>query len=394
MRYNPFAVEMHKDPYGTYDYLLEHEPVQHNEELGFWAISRFDDVWNASKDADTYSSSCGPMLEMEVPMPIILNMDAPDHNRLRSLVSSAFTPNAIYALEPLIRDNVCGYLDALQKAESFDLINDFSARFPMDSISAMLGIPECDRAQLQEWSRLGMQRTPGDPKVPEAGEVALGNSIRYFIKAVQQRREQPTDDMMSKLVHARMLYTKTKTDAEEDSRPLNDAELLGFIMTLVTAGYETVMRFFGLMTYQLHKHPDIRSELAKNPTLIPNAVEEFLRYDNPGQYIARVTTRDVTVQGVTIPEGAKVILLNGAAMRDPREYKNPCSIDIHRRIERKLVFGHGAHLCLGAALARIECKVALEELLKRFPDYSIDESRMVHSYCANVRGFDRLPIKK
>lgn len=388
MKYNPFTFEMHKDPYAMYDYLLEHEPVQHNAALGVWAISRFEDVWSASKDAETFSSSCGPILELEMPMPIMLAMDAPDHNRLRSLVSMAFTPNAINTLEPQIRKDVCGYLDALQKVKHFDLVNDFSAKFPMDSISTMLGIPEKDRAELQEWSRIGMQRTPGDPQVPRAGQIAMGKSVDYFIKAISDRRAQPQNDIMTTLVHAKM-----KTDTT-DTRPLNDSELLGFILMFVAAGYETVMRFFGLMTYHLFKHPDIRQQLAKNPALIPNAIEEFLRYDNPGQYLARIVTKDIKIQGIDIPKGAKVILLHGAAMRDKREYNEPNTIDIHRKIERKLGFGNGAHLCLGAALARLECRIALEELLKRFPDYHINEAKVIHSHCANVRGFDCLPIEQ
>jgi cytochrome P450 len=388
MLYNPFLFEMHKDPYATYEYLLEHEPVQHNQTLGFWSVSRFEDVWSASKDAQTFSSSCGPILEMEMPMPIMLAMDAPDHNRLRSLVSNVFTPNAINTMEAAIRHNVCGYLDSLHKLKKFDLINDFSAKFPMDTISTMLGIPESDRAQLQEWTRIGMQRTPGNPEVPLAGQIAMGKSVDYFVQAMNDRRRTSQNDMISTLVHARM-----KTDSD-DTRPLNDAELLGFLMMLIAAGYETVMRFFGLTIYNLYKNPTARQELIQNPTLIPKAIEEFLRYDNPGQYLARLTTRDVVIQDVTIPKGEKVILLHGAAMRDHREYENPNSINFHRKITRQIGFGNGAHLCLGAALARLETRIALEELLKRFPDYSINEAEVVHSHCANVRGFDCLPIER
>jgi len=251
----------------------------------------------------------------------------------------------------------------------------------------MLGIPHSDRADLQEWSRLGMQRTPGDPHVPQAGQIAMGKSVDYFLKAINERRSHPQNDMITTLVHA-----KIKTDTG-DARPLNDAELLGFLLMFIPAGYETVMRFFGLMTYHLFKHPDIRQQLVDNPQLIPNAIEEFLRFDNPGQYLARILTRDVEVQGTHIPKGAKVILLHTAAMRDRREYDNPNTINIHRKMERKLGFGNGAHLCLGAALARLECRVALEELLNRFPDYTINEKKIVHSHCANVRGFDCLPIQ-
>lgn len=385
--YSPFAFEMHKDPYAMYEYLLEEDPVQHHEASGFWSIARFEDVWQASRDWQTFSSACSPVLNIEVPMPILLTMDPPDHNRLRSLVSMVFTPGAINSLESDIRNNVRNCLDKLSEAGEFDLVGDFSEKFPMATMSMMLGIPEQDRNELQHWSRVGMQRKPGDTQIPEAAQIAMGKSVNYFAHAIRERRAQPQQDLMSRLVHA-----QAKT-GHGQRRSLSDAELLGFLLMFVTAGYETVMRFTGLMAYQLFRHPDTRRELVEQPGLIPQAIEECLRFDNPGQYLARVPTRDVVVQGVTIPRGAQVILLHGAAMRDRREFDAPDTLDIHRRIPRQLGFGNGAHLCLGAALARLECRIAFEELLKRFPHYSVDETRMVYSHCANVRGFDYLPIR-
>lgn len=388
MKYNPFSFEMHKDPYAVYDYLLEHEPVQHNAEQGFWAISRFEDVWAASRDWETYSSSCGPILGLEMPMPILLSMDPPAHQRMRSLVSTAFTPGSIQALESDIRNNVGRYLDALGDQPVFEFNNSFAAKFPMDTISAMLGIPEADRENLQRWSHDAMHRDPGVPDFTPAGIASMEKSVNYFAKAISDRRKQPMNDIMSKLVHV-----KAKTETGE-TRGLGDDELLGFLLMLVSAGYETVMRTMGIIVYHLYKRPDIRQQLMDNPALIPNAIEELMRFDNVGQYLARVLTREVEVQGVKIPKGSKVILLHGAAMRDKREFKQPDTIDIHRQIERKLAFGNGPHLCLGASLARLELKIGLEAFLQRFPGYSIDESRLVYSHSGNVRGFDALTIHR
>jgi len=387
MIYNPFSVEAHKDPYPMYKEMIENDPVQYNEELGFWAITRFEDVWNASRDYETFSSNTSPVLNMPLPMPILLSIDPPDHNRFRKLVSGAFTPGAINKLKERIEENVDGYIEQLKKKQSFDVISEFSSLFPMDAISNMLGIPVEDRLDLLQWSHDQMNRKPYEMEMSEKGKKGAEKAVNYFLAMMADRRENPQDDMISHLVHA-----KTKTEGDDEERGLDELELLGFVLMLVSAGYETVMRFFGSSIYSLYKNPKVREELINDPSLIPQAVEELLRYENPGQYMARITTKDVELSGVKIPKGEKLLLIQGAACRDPREYEKPDEINIHRKIERQIGFGNGPHLCIGAALARMECVIAFEKFLKAFPDYRVDEENIKHSYCGAVRGFECLPI--
>ncbi len=386
MDYNPFTLEMHVNPYPVYKYLLENDPCYYNEELGFYCLSRFDDVWNASHDWKTFSSSCGPLLELDMPVPIMLAMDPPEHQQNRGLISKAFTPRAVEKLIPEIHRIITEHLDALIGCESFDVIEDFAAKFPMDVISAMLGIPEADRPQIRQWSNEAVHRIPGKAEMPPEAEAATMKSFEYFVNCIAERRAKPMDDMMSLLIHS------THPDENDNERSLSDEELIGFFMLLSHAGNETVTRMFGLSINLLAQRPDIREALIEDASLIPGAYEEFLRYDHSGQYMQRVVTKDVHYHGKTIPQGSRVLLLFGAGNRDPREFDKPDEINIHRHIHRKLGFGYGPHLCLGAALARIESAIALEEMHKRFPRYVIHEAGIVPANSSNVRGFNRLPI--
>jgi len=399
MEYNPFSLQIHVDPYPTYKYLRDHAPLYHNtlklnngQSIKFWALTRFQDVWDATLDWQRFSSSAGPALEIPIMVPMMIAMDPPEHNRNRGIISKAFTPRAIEKLEPQIREIICGYLDELQTHEQFDVVKDFSAKFPMDVISSMLGIPKEDRDWVRENSNQQLTRTPGDPMPPMAAIEAGAKNWNYFGKQIEQLRKQPPsqntqENMMSQLVHA-----KAK-DADGVERGLSNDELLGFLGLLTAAGNETLTKFFGNGIYHLARYPEARKELANNSQVIPNAVEEILRFDPPSQYQGRIAMCDIEMHGQVIPKGDRVILVTGAACRDEREYPNADVLDIHRKINRQLALGFGYHLCLGASLARLEGKIALEEFFKRFPNYEIDENNLGYVHSSNVRGFTSVPIR-
>ena len=393
MEYNPFSLQIHLDPYPTYQYLRDQEPLYHNtlklnngESIKFWALTRFQDVWDATLDWQRFSSSAGPALEIPIMVPMMIAMDPPEHNRNRGLVSKAFTPRAIEKLEPQIRDIVCGYLDELQERDHFDVVKDFSAKFPMDVISAMLGIPKEDRDWVRENSNQQFERTPGDPMPPMAAIEAGVRNWGYFGQCIEEKRKNPVDDMMSQLVHA-----KAK-DADGVERGLSYEELLGFFGMLTAAGNETLTKFFGNGIYHLAHYPKARQEMAGNTSCISNAMEEILRFDPPSQYQGRIATCDIELYDQLIPKGDRVILVTGAACRDEREYPNPDVLDIHRKIDRQMALGFGNHLCLGASLARLEGKIALEEFFKRFPNYEVDEKNLGYVHSSNVRGFTSVPV--
>lgn len=397
MDYNPFSLQIHIDPYPTYKYLRDQEPLYYNELKGhklangntirFWALSRFQDVWDATLDWERFSSSAGPALEMEISVPMMIAMDPPEHNRNRGIISKAFTPRAVEKLEPQIRKIIVDYLDELQQRDSFDVVKDFSLKFPMDVISTMMGIPKEDRDWIRENSNKQLARTPGDPMPPMEAIEAGAKNWEYFTRCIAERRKQPRDDMMSLLVHAK------GKDADGTERGLSDNEILGFFGLLTAAGNETVTKFFGNGIYHLARYAQARQELATNTAVIPNAVEEILRFDPPSQYQGRIAMCDINMYGKTIPKGDRVILITGAACRDEREYPNPDVLDIHRKIDRQLALGFGYHLCLGASLARLEGRIALEEFFKRFPDYDVDENNLGYVHSSNVRGFTSVPIR-
>jgi len=394
MEYNPFSLEIHIDPYPTYKYLRDHAPLYHNtlqlnngQEIKFWALTRFQDVWDATLDWQRFSSSAGPALEIPIMVPMMIAMDPPEHNRNRGIISKAFTPKAIEKLEPQIREIVCGYLDELQTRDQFDVVKDFSAKFPMDVISSLLGIPKEDRDWVRENSNQQLSRTPGDPMPPMTAIEAGARNWNYFSKQIEVLRKHPQDNMMSQLVHA-----KAK-EADGVERGLSNDELLGFLGLLTAAGNETLTKFFGNGIYHLERYPKARKEISENKAIIPNAVEEILRFDPPSQYQGRIAMCDIEMHGQVIPKGDRVILVTGAACRDEREYPNPDVLDIHRKINRQLALGFGYHLCLGASLARLEGKIALEEFFKRFPNYEVDENNLGYVHSSNVRGFTSVPIR-
>jgi cytochrome P450 len=391
MLYDPYARSMQEDPFPAYRHFRDEEPCVHNPEMDFYALFRFEDVWQATLDWKTYSSSLGPSLENrgEVPGELfsIIGLDPPRHTRLRNLVSRGFTPRRIGALEKEIRQIAVRYLDALRDEPDFDLQQRFAVKFPMDVISALVGIPEADRDAYREWVDKGLERDPETGLPPEENLQLLGKAGSYVLELLAERRARPQDDLITLIANAKL--------AEEDGgeRPLSDQEVSSFVTLLAAAGAETTAKLIGNAVVYLGRDPEQRRALWSDPTRIPGAVEEILRFDAPSQFQGRVAMRDVTMHGVAIPKGARVALVTGAACRDEREFPDADRLDIQRRPSREVYFGYGQHFCLGKSLARLEARVALEEIAAHFPGYEVDEPGLTRTYQAHVRGFKNVPIR-
>lgn len=390
--YDPYSWKLDEDPYPTYKWLRDHDPVHRNDELDFWALTRFDDVHAAFLDPGTFSSRYGTSLEfMTAPRDdagMMLWMDPPRHNRYRALVSKIFTPRQISALEPEILAIAQEHLDELRDRDTFDVVADFTARLPMDVISALLGIPRSERRWVQEKSNMILHREPGNPMPTPEANAAGAEVHAWFGEQITEVRANPRDDLLTVL-------TQVETVDEETGEParLSDNDVRVFMMLLATAGNETVTKLLATIFFELWRHPSQRAELVADPSLAPKAVEETLRWDPPSQYQGRVVTRDVELHGVTIPQDGRVLLINGACGRDERKYPDPDVFDVHRTFDLHLGFGHGRHVCLGASLARLESRIGLTELLARFPDYEIPEDGWTRMHSSNVRGLSRLVLQ-
>jgi cytochrome P450 len=386
VEYNPFSRETAHNPFPVYKQLRDEAPVYRNDDIGFWALSRHEDVIAAHLDTDTFSSTHGVTIEgQDEGMPFLIVKDPPDHTLHRNIVAKLFTPRRIAQLEPFIRTTAAALLDEVRDQDRFDAVQDFSFRLPLDVISELIGIPAEARVQVHDLSdrfaARGEDMSQSEDSLKAAGELwALLGEI------VADRRRNPGDDVITLLMN---------TEVEDENgvpRSLDDAELTARFLEMAFAGHETVAKLIPNGIIALSWYPDQRRELAANPVLLHNAVEEMLRWDPPSHYQGRWTLQDVELHGTVIPEGQRVILVTGAAVHDERKYPDPETFDIHRDIDRHVAFGFGKHHCLGAALARLETRVAFEELLKRFPDFTFDEAGVERHFSHNVRGLSRLPI--
>lgn len=396
--YDPYSFEIDRNPYPYFKRLRDEAPLYYNEKYNFYALSRYEDVNEASKDWVTYSSSRGTILELIDMDPaylpkMIIFMDPPQHDRMRKLVSRGFAPGRIAQLEARIRTLVCELLEGYKPGDTFDLIQDLAAPMASIVIGELAGVPEEDRAIVRQWNEAALQLKEGDNaarvfKNRREGvrDVAAMNVQDYLKGLIALRRQEPKDDLISTVIHAKL------EEGEGDIRPLDDQEILDFVGLLAGAGVETVSRFMGWAGYHLPEYPDQLAQLAKDPALIPGAIEEILRFDAPSPVQGRVLMKPVTLYGKTLLPGSKILLLTASACRDEREYQNPDVLDIHRH-PKHVAFGQGVHFCLGAALARLEARVALEEVLKRFPTWTVDKNNMEQVHTSTVRGFRRLPIR-
>ncbi|MED5810867.1 cytochrome P450 [Mycolicibacterium sp. 050232] len=391
LRWDPFDRALHAEPYGVWKRLRDELPVYHNPEYDFYALSRFDDVMAASLDTESFSSEHGITLDAITDDPwgaprAMIMMDPPEHTAMRKMVNRTFFRGAILKLEDHIRQLCRSYLDPRIGSGGFDYVRDFSAKLPVMVISSLLGFPVEDHDNLREWSDAQVHRDEGNPERNALGDQASRNLFDYYRRQIELRRRHGTEDIVSDLMSSDL------NQPGSDPRRLDDGELLVFIAMINVAGNETVARLLGWAALTLARNPEQRAKLVADPGLIGGAVEELLRYDAPSPVQGRFALSDTTFHGTVIPAGSKVALLTGSAGRDERQYRDPDVFDVTRTSSRHISFGHGAHFCLGAALARLEARVALEETLARFPEWDVDESAVSYVHTNSVRGPAAVPI--
>lgn len=387
--FNPYDYDFHEDPYPTYAWLRAHAPLYRNEELDFWALSRYSDVTAGFRDNGRLSSANGVSLDPAAYGPhahrtmSFLAMDEPRHMRMRALVSRAFTPRRVAGLEARVAELTRQHLDAALAKEEFDFIGEFAGKLPMDVISELLGVPVADRDRLRALADTVMHRADGVLDVPPSAIDASLELARYYAEMLARRRVRRSDDLASALL-----------DAEIDGERLTDVDIIGFLFLMVVAGNETTTKLLGNSLYWAWRNPGELAHVMADPTLVPAWIEETLRYDTSSQIIVRTATTDLDYHGRTVPAGARVLLLIGSANRDEDVFGDGDSFRIGREPGAQLAsFGAGVHFCLGASLARLEARVALTEIVKRVADYEIDDAAADRVHSTNVRGFATLPVR-
>ena len=386
--YDPFDFAIDDDPYPSWKRLRDEAPLYFNDKYNFYALSRYADVARELPNWETYRSGKGTVLDIilngiQVPPGVILFEDPPLHDLHRRLLSRVFTPRRMEAIEPLVRQYCTSVLDPLVGSKGFDFIADIGIWVPMRTIGYLLGIPEADQAAIR-------QNTDGllalkDGTLSEVPADAFEQSYQMLVDYIDWRADHPSDDLMTQLLNAEI------EEADGSRRQLTRTEVLTYTSTIAGAGNETTTRLIGFIGQLLSDHPYQRRQLVADPSLIPGAIEEVLRYEAPSPVQARYVARDAECYGQTVPEGSVMLLLNGSGNRDDRRFADPDRFDIHRH-PAHLSFGQGLHFCLGSALARMEARVVLEEIVKRWPDWEVDYADAVMAHTASVRGWGRLPV--
>jgi cytochrome P450 len=387
LSYDPYDVAINADPYPTFKRLRDEAPLYHNEQYDFYAASRYDDVERGLKDRDTFISGRGGILELikagiEIPPGTVIFEDPPTHTIHRSVLSRMFTPRKVSALEPQIRQFCADALDPLVGTDRFDLIGEFGAQMPMRVIGMLLGIPEADQEAVRDRSDANLRTEAGKP-MDHSGGLSHGDMFSDYI---DWRVDHPADDLMTEMLNAEF------EDETGTKRRLSREELLMYIAVVAGAGNETTTRLIGWTGKTLADHPDQRRQIVEDRSLVGDAIEEILRYEPPAPHVGRYVARDAEIQGQTVPEGSAILFLVGAANRDERRFADGDRFDIHRKAVSHVTFGYGAHFCLGAALARMEGRIALDELLQRFPEWDVDLAGAELSSTSTVRGWETLPI--
>lgn len=387
--YDPYDFQIDDDPYPTWKRMRDEAPLYYNEKYDFFALSRFDDVEKALVDWSTYRSGKGSVLELiradfDVPSGLILFEDPPIHDVHRSLMARVFTPKKMNAIEPQVREFCRRALEPFEGGDGFDFVGDLGGPLAARTIGMLLGIPESDQMAIKERTDEGLKLKEGE--APDTART-INDSESIFEQYIDWRVDHPSDDLMTELLNAEF------DDETGTTRRLTRAEVLTYVGLLAGAGNETTTRLVGWTGQLLGDHPDQRREIARDRTLLPKAIEEILRYEAPSPVQSRFVARDVEHHRVTIEEGSVMVLLNGSGNRDKRQFGPTAEdFDIHRTIGHHLSFGYGLHFCLGAALARLEGRVALDEVLNRWPDWDVDRDRAVMAHTSTARGWDKLPV--
>jgi cytochrome P450 len=385
--YDPYDFTIDDDPYPTWKRLRDEAPLYFNEKYNFYALSRYEDVARELHNWDTYRSGRGTTMDIilsgiQLPPGIILFEDPPIHDLHRRLLSRVFTPRRMEAIEPLTRQYCVRALEPLSGSDRFDFISDIGSQIPMRTIGYLLGIPEQNQETIRDTSNSALTLEEGEFSGARAD--LFEDSQALFAEYIDWRADHPSDDVMTQLLNAEL---------EEDgaSRRLTRTEVLMYTSMVAGAGNETTTRLIGFAGQLLAENPDQRRELVNDFSLIPRAIEEVLRYEAPSPVQARYVARDVECRGQTIPQDSIMLLLNGSANRDERHFPDADRFDIHRN-GAHLSFGQGLHFCLGSALARMQARVVLEEVLKRWPDWEVDYDAAEKAHTASVRGWAKLPV--
>jgi cytochrome P450 len=387
--YDPYDVNITANPYPIYARLREEAPIYYNEQYDFWALSRHSDVETALADWQTFSNSRGDILELvqsdfDMPPGVMMFEDPPMHTMLRGLMSRVFTPRRMAAIEDQIRRFCVRCLDPLVGSDGFDIIAELASMMPMRVIGMLLGIPEDDQISVRDANDANLRTKAGTPmKVVDADRIADG---RIYADYIEWRAKNPSDDLMTALLNVEF------EDEHGVIRKLTREEVLHYTQVVAGAGNETTGRLIGWLAKVFAEHPDQRRDVAEDRLLLTRAVDETLRFEPTGPHVARWMARDFECYDTTVPAGSAMLLLFGAANRDPRRYHDPDTFNIHRDNISHLTFGKGLHYCLGANLARLEGRVALDELLNRWPEWDIDYQTAQLAPTSTVRGWERLRI--
>ena len=386
--YDPYDVDINADPYPTYTRLREEAPIYHNERYDFWALTRHEDVQKALVNWQVFSSSRGDLLDIlrakiELPKGVVMWEDPPLHTTHRGILSRVFTPKRMAQLEDQVRAYCIRCLDPLVGSAGFDIITELASMLPMRVIGMLLGIPEQDQIAVRNRTDRDLRTRPGQPMVIVEEEVVTGEQFADYI---DWRAEHPSDDLMTILLNAEF------EDETGETRSLTRQEVLTYTSVLAGAGNETTGRLIGWLAKVLAEHPDQRRLVVEDRSLLPNVIEETLRFEPTGHANARYVTEDIEYYGTTMPAGSAVLLIMASANRDPRRFDEPDRYDILRKDVQHLTFGYGLHFCLGTHLARLEGRVALDELLNRWTEWEVDYSGIKLASTSTVRGWERLPI--
>lgn len=387
--YDPFDNDIDDDPYPVWKRMRDEAPLYHNEKYNFYALSRYEDVAPALPDWQTYRSGHGTTADIlfsgiEVPPGILLFEDPPLHDLHRKLLSRVFTPRRMMAVEDLVREFCSRALDPIVGSDRFDFVVDLGAIMPMRTIGYLLGIPEEEQQRIRDRNDSAITVAP--KRDGDISPTIFQDAVAMFVEYIEWRATHPSDDLMTDLLNAEI------EEADGNRRKLERGEVLAYTAMIAGAGNETTARLIGAMGQLLAEHPDQRHELVADPSLIPAAVEETLRFEPPSPVQARYVARDVEHHGHTVTEGSYMLLINASADRDPARHPDPDRFDIHRKAPH-LGFGQGIHFCLGSALARLEARVAFEEVLTRWTDWDVDYDNARRAHTSSVRGWAQLPLR-
>jgi hypothetical protein len=382
--YSPYSHDVHDDPYPYYKALRDNAPVHYDKAGDFYILSQYDDVLMAMRDFKRFSSEEGVALEADAAKgyPMVITMVPPKHTHTRRVISRVLTPDRVAALEPMTRAKSIKLLEPFLDTGSIDMVANFGCYLPMYVIGTMLKIPESDHDQIRVWTDNLLEREDGVMAMPPIVAESYLNMAQYLEDFVKDREKHTEEgDLLSLILDAKR------------AGEISHEEVIGFLMILGIAGNETTTKLIGNMTVTLARNTDIRAQCVADPSLIGKAVEETMRMEGSTQLIGRVAMEDITLHGVTIPKGKRVGMLLVAANRDERHFENPDVFSLERNNRDHMGFGFGIHSCVGAAMARMEGRVAFEEVLKVIPNYCLQQDGLKRMHSANVRGYTHVPVQ-